>query len=67
LLHDEVLNLLGKEKKELEIKKGKQTQIMLIGLYGAGKTTTIAKLTAYYSKRGFRLMEFRSGYHPDPA
>lgn len=55
LLHDEILNLLGKEKKELEIKKGKQTKIMLIGLYGAGKTTTTAKLASYYAKRGFKV------------
>ena len=55
LLHDEILNLLGKEKKELEIKKGKQTKIMLIGLYGAGKTTTTAKLSSYYAKRGFKV------------
>ena len=54
ILHDEVLNLLGKEKKELKVEKGKQTQIMLLGLYGAGKTTTTAKLATYYSKRGFK-------------
>jgi len=27
---------------------------MLLGLYGAGKTTTAAKLASYYSKRGFK-------------
>ncbi len=55
LLHDEILALLGKEKHELQIKKAKQTKIMLIGLYGCGKTTTIAKLAAYYSKRGSKV------------
>ena len=54
ILHDEILTLLGKEKYELEIKKGKQTKIMLLGLYGAGKTTTTAKLATYYAKRGFK-------------
>jgi len=54
ILHDEILNLLGGEKKELEIKKGKKIKIMLMGLYGAGKTTTSSKLAAYYSKRGFK-------------
>jgi signal recognition particle subunit SRP54 len=54
LLHDEILNLLGKEKHELKLDKTKQTKIMLVGLYGAGKTTTIAKLAAYYQKRGFK-------------
>jgi len=54
ILHDEIINLLGNEKKELEIKKGGKTKIMLLGLYGAGKTTSTAKLGAYYSKRGFK-------------
>ena len=54
ILHDEVLNLLGKEKHEVKITKGKQTKIMLLGLYGAGKTTTTSKLASFYSKRGFK-------------
>jgi len=54
LLHDEILNLLGTEKHELKLDKKKQTKIMMIGLYGAGKTTTSGKLAAYYSKRGFK-------------
>ena len=54
ILHDEILTLLGKEKKELKITKGKQTRIMLLGLYGAGKTTTTSKLASYYAKRGFK-------------
>src|SRR3989344_8433421 len=51
ILHDEILNLLGKEKHELKIEKGKQTKIMLLGLYGSGKTTTCSKIASYYSKR----------------
>src|SRR3989344_5432469 len=54
ILHDEILDLLGGEKKEIQIEKKKQVKIMLLGLYGAGKTTTTAKLAAYYSKRGFK-------------
>ncbi|MBD3252100.1 signal recognition particle protein [Candidatus Pacearchaeota archaeon] len=54
ILHDEILKLLGGEKHDFELKKGKQTKIMLIGLYGAGKTTTASKLASYYSKRGFK-------------
>ncbi len=53
VLHDELLNILG-EKKELVLKE-KQTKIMLVGLYGAGKTTTIAKLGNYFSKRGKKV------------
>jgi len=54
LLHDEILEMLGNRKQELKIKKGKCQKIMLLGLYGSGKTTTIAKLANYYSKRGFK-------------
>ena len=55
ILHDEILNLLGKVKHEIKIEKGKQTKIMLLGLYGSGKTTTTHKLAAYYAKRGLKV------------
>ena len=54
ILHDELLKLLG-DKKKLELDSKKQNRIMLIGLYGAGKTTTIAKIGNYYSKRGKKV------------
>jgi len=50
LLHDELQEMLGGEKKELQLRK--KTKIMMLGLYGCGKTTTTAKLALYYSKRG---------------
>ena len=53
LLHDELLKLLG-EHKELKLKSG-QNRIMLLGLYGTGKTTTIAKLGNYFAKRGNKV------------
>ncbi len=53
LLHDELVNILG-EHKQLKLKP-KQNRIMLLGLYGAGKTTTIAKLGNYYAKRGSKV------------
>ncbi|MFH0711574.1 MAG: signal recognition particle receptor subunit alpha [archaeon] len=52
LIHDEILNLLG-EKSELKLQK--QTSIIFLGLYGAGKTTTIAKVGFYYAKRGRKV------------
>lgn len=51
-LHDSLIEILGGKKQELELKKGQK--IMLLGLYGAGKTTTIAKLANYYAKRGYK-------------
>lgn len=53
LLHDELTNILG-EYKQLKLKKT-QNRIMLLGLYGAGKTTTTVKLGNYYAKRGSKV------------
>jgi len=53
LIHDEILIILGGEKKELKLPK--KASIMFTGLYGAGKTTTIAKLGFYYAKRGRKV------------
>jgi len=53
LLHDEILSMLGGEKKELEL--GKKSKIMMLGLYGSGKTTSSGKLALYYSKRGKKV------------
>ena len=52
LLHDELVQILGEHK---QLKLQKQNRIMLMGLYGAGKTTTIAKLGNYYAKRGNKV------------
>lgn len=52
LIHNEISTLLG-EKKELKLPKS--AKIMFLGLYGAGKTTTIAKLGFYFSKRGKKV------------
>ncbi len=53
LLHDELLKIIGEHKK---LKVGDaQNRIMLLGLYGAGKTTTTAKIANYFAKRGKRV------------
>ena len=52
LLHDELILILGKER---EIKLKKRNVFIMLGLYGAGKTTTISKLALYYSKRGNKV------------
>lgn len=61
ILHDELLHLLGDKKYEMKLEKVRKKKwkkktnlIMLVGLYGSGKTTTIAKLSSYYSKRGYK-------------
>jgi len=53
LLHDELVKILGKYK-QLKL-QSKQNRIILLGLYGAGKTTTIVKLGNYFAKRGNKV------------
>jgi len=53
LLHDELIKILGKHK-QLKLEKN-QNRIIFIGLYGAGKTTTISKLGNYFAKRGNKV------------
>ncbi len=58
LIHDEIRLLLGDSsgaKHQRELKLPKQASIIFLGLYGAGKTTTIAKLGFYYAKRGRKV------------
>ena len=54
IVYEELTNFLGKEAKEIKINK-KPTQIMLVGLFGSGKTTTAGKLAKYYKKRGYKV------------
>lgn len=53
LLHDELVKILG-EYKQLKLQTT-QNRIMLLGLYGSGKTTTIWKLGNYFAKRGKKV------------
>jgi signal recognition particle subunit SRP54 len=54
IVYEELTNFLGKETSELKIEK-KPTQIMLVGLFGSGKTTTTGKLAKFYKKRGYKV------------
>ncbi|PSG98394.1 signal recognition particle protein [Thermoplasmatales archaeon SW_10_69_26] len=51
IVHDELVQVLG-ESREIELKP--QT-IMLVGLYGQGKTTTAGKLAQYFQQRGLQV------------
>ena len=50
IVHDEIVNLLGKEKEELILNKTPNI-LMLIGLQGTGKTTTAGKLATFLRKK----------------
>jgi signal recognition particle subunit SRP54 len=51
VVYDELTELMG-EKYEPSLEKRK---ILLVGLYGSGKTTTAGKLGAYYKTRGLSV------------
>jgi len=54
VVYEELTNFLGKEVHEIKIEK-KPTKIMLVGLFGSGKTTTVGKLAKFYKKRGYKI------------
>ena len=49
ILYDEIVNFLGSEKGEIELKP---QRILLIGLFGSGKTTTAGKIAKWFKTRG---------------
>ncbi len=53
IVNEELVNLMGSETTEIAYRPGQQiTVIMMVGLQGAGKTTTTAKLAGVVKKRG---------------
>lgn len=50
VLYEELSQLLGRKREFLPGK----SRIMLVGLQGSGKTTTIAKLAKFFAKRGLK-------------
>lgn len=50
IVQDELTELLGGEKEDLNL-KGNPAILMLVGLQGSGKTTTIGKLSNYLRKK----------------
>lgn len=51
IVKDELVELLGSDRSELAYNKNKPTIIMLVGLQGSGKTTTIGKLANLLRKK----------------
>ena len=50
VVRDELIGLLGGDFQELDLKAAPPVAIMLVGLQGSGKTTTLAKLARYLKK-----------------
>jgi signal recognition particle subunit SRP54 len=50
VVRDEMVELLGGDFRELDLKAAPPVVIMLVGLQGSGKTTTVAKLARHLKK-----------------
>jgi len=54
IVYEELTSLLGDKFEEINTET-KPTKLMLVGLFGAGKTTTAGKLAKFYKKRGKKI------------
>lgn len=50
IVHQELIDILGKETKEIKLQNNLLNKIVMVGLQGSGKTTSTAKLAAYFRK-----------------
>ena len=55
LVHDQLIEILGGKPAPIRIKSGKHNVILLVGIQGSGKTTSIAKLARYYKSKGYNV------------
>lgn len=63
IIYEEMVKILG-ESREIPLKKHR---ILLVGLYGQGKTTTAGKLANYFKKRGLSVALIASDVHRPAA
>jgi len=51
IVYEELVKFLGKEEAEIPVQESK---ILLMGTFGAGKTTTAGKIAKFYKNRGLK-------------
>jgi signal recognition particle subunit SRP54 len=56
IVHDEMVDILGKDTAKLKFASQPPSVILMAGLQGSGKTTTSGKLAAWLKKGGHRPM-----------
>lgn len=54
IVQEELIQILGGEKKNLVLKEPSPHVILMVGLQGSGKTTSSAKLALHFKKKGRR-------------
>lgn len=55
IVYEELVALLGEKPHKIAIDKSKQYTIMVVGIQGHGKTTTVAKLANYLKKLSYSV------------
>lgn len=51
IVHDEIITLLGEAKADVNFKEDGITTIMMVGLQGTGKTTSVAKIANIFKNK----------------
>jgi signal recognition particle subunit SRP54 len=65
IVHDELVTLLGSATHRLAMASRPPTVVMVMGLQGSGKTTTVAKLGRHFQREGLRpLLVAADVYRP---
>src|SRR5581483_6669772 len=64
IVYEELVKGLGTAR---EIKPGKKQTVMMVGLYGQGKTTTTGKLGKWFSKKGLKVGFIAADVHRPAA
>jgi len=54
IVYEELSTLMGRPT-QLQLKPGQTTVLLMVGLQGSGKTTSVAKLAAHFKKLGFKV------------
>jgi len=54
IVYEELSTLMGRPA-QLQLKPGEFTILLMVGLQGSGKTTSVAKLASHFKKRGFKV------------
>ena len=55
IVYEELVRFLGGDSAGLSVEGKKPFKLMLVGLFGNGKTTTAGKLALYYKKRNLKI------------
>jgi signal recognition particle subunit SRP54 len=56
IVHDSLVEMLGEESQTIDLNAAAPVAVMLVGLQGAGKTTTAAKIAKRLTERNKRLV-----------